>query len=558
MIARFAPLLLLQAAGGTSAPLLALAPTPPMGWSSWNAVGCDVSEALIRNVSSQLVALGLRDLGYRYVNLDDCIVAPFRDNATGALLPARSFPSGFAALGASLHAQGLRFGFYSDRGFRTCQGLPGLLDAEERDAAQLAAVGVDFLKNDGCFGGSPGSKGWVTNGNQQPGALRQYARMQAALRATGRPIVHNVKADIDPLRAREVGQMRRCGGDIHDDFGAAVGSFMNCASSAGIPAALVGPNNWNDADSLEVGNGGQTLDEYTAHFALWCVGKHPLILGCRLDEARCKDCDSPAQVLAIVANKELIDINQDALGAPATAHGAATVSPPSAAAVSVWAGPLAGGDFVLLLLNDSPLNVSSASVNLAAALNVSAGTAFNCRDLLAHAPCGGGNAELVAGAANFSAPVRSHAVAVVRLSPKASPLQRKAPRLEREVAAKAQAAQADAAPRSPLPAPAASAPPRRHVPNRLRTAASVWPMRGHDAMHSGRAGAGVVGPASCTVLWAFNTTLAGSEQNQECAPAVTSSGLVVAPLNLGSAGTLYALDRTTGAQAWKVALNGSV
>ena len=83
-------------------------------------------------------------------------------------------------------------------------------------------------------------------------------------------------------------------------------------------------------------------------------------------------------------------------------------------------------------------------------------------------------------------------------------------------------------------------------------------MRGHDAMHSGRAGAGVVGPASCTVLWAFNTTLAGSEQNQECAPAVTSSGLVVAPLNLGSAGTLYAFDRTTGAQTWKVALNGSV
>ena len=376
------------AATSTVTTAAVVAPTPPMGWSSWNAVGCDVSEQLVRNVSAQLVALGLRELGYAYVNLDDCIVAPFRDNVTGALLPARAFPSGFAALGAALHAQQLRFGFYSDRGFRTCQGLPGLLDSEERDAAQLAAAGVDFLKNDGCFGASPGSKGWVTNGNEQPGALRQYARMQAALRATGRLIVHNVKADVAPLRSCEVAQVRRCGGDIHDDFGAAVASFLNCMST-GIPNPLVGPDCWNDADSLEVGNGGQTLDEYTTHFALWCVGKFPLILGCRLDEARCKNCDSPAQVIAIVQNAELIAVNQDALGRPVSARGVAAVSPPGAA-VSVWAGPLAGGAFVLLLLNNSPLNASAATVDLVTALNVSAGTAFDCRDLLAHAPCGGG------------------------------------------------------------------------------------------------------------------------------------------------------------------------
>jgi alpha-galactosidase len=538
-----------SAPGGSGA---AIAQTPPMGWSSWNAVGCGISEALIRNVSSQLVDLGLRDLGYVFVNLDDCIVAPFRDNSTGALLPARSFPSGFTALGDVLHGASLKFGFYSDRGFRTCQGLPGLLDSEARDAAQLAAWGVDFLKNDGCFGASPGSKGWVTGGNEQPGALRQYAAMQAALRATGRPIVHNVKADVAPLRSREVAQLRRCGGDIHDDFGAAVGSFFNCMTSA-IPLDLVGPDNWNDADSLEVGNGGQTLDEYTAHFALWCVGKFPLILGCRLDEARCRDCDSPAQVIAIVSNAELIAVNQDSLGKPVSPRGAAATSPPGAA-VSAWAGPLAGGDFVLLLLNDSPLNASSASVDLAAALNVSAGTTFDCRDLLAHAPCGGGALE--AGAANFSTPVRSHAVAVVRLTPRA-PQRAAAAAAEPTLAERPAISRPAAAPNAETLSRAAPAEPLPPLARRAAGAtSSAWPMRGHDAAHSGRGSA--AGPSSCAILWAFNKTLAGSEQNQECSPAVASSGLVVAPLNLGSDGALFGFDLATGAQRWRTALNGSV
>ena len=48
------------AATSTATTAAVVAPTPPMGWSSWNAVGCDVSEQLVRNVSAQLVALGLR------------------------------------------------------------------------------------------------------------------------------------------------------------------------------------------------------------------------------------------------------------------------------------------------------------------------------------------------------------------------------------------------------------------------------------------------------------------------------------------------------------------
>ncbi|CRJ85982.1 hypothetical protein BN1723_000049 [Verticillium longisporum] len=49
-----------------------LARTPQMGWNNWNALGCDVSEALLLDTSRKLVDLGLRDLGYNYVVLDDC------------------------------------------------------------------------------------------------------------------------------------------------------------------------------------------------------------------------------------------------------------------------------------------------------------------------------------------------------------------------------------------------------------------------------------------------------------------------------------------------------
>ena len=43
-----------------------------MGWNSWNAFRCDINENLIREVARALVDPGLRDAGYKYVNIDDC------------------------------------------------------------------------------------------------------------------------------------------------------------------------------------------------------------------------------------------------------------------------------------------------------------------------------------------------------------------------------------------------------------------------------------------------------------------------------------------------------
>ena len=48
-----------------------LAKTPPMGWNGWNGFGKNVSEQVIRETADAMVELGLRDLGYEYVVIDD-------------------------------------------------------------------------------------------------------------------------------------------------------------------------------------------------------------------------------------------------------------------------------------------------------------------------------------------------------------------------------------------------------------------------------------------------------------------------------------------------------
>jgi alpha-galactosidase len=190
-------------------------------------------------VTDQLVSLGLRDAGFVYVNLDDCWMNHYRDNVTGELTAsAQNFPNGMKALGDMIHGKGLKYGLYSDRGFRTCQGFPGLLDNEELDAKTMAGFGIDFFKNDGCYTTSPadeGDGGVSGNNMPDPSAYPHYLKMHQALAATGRDIIHNVKGvpggGCSASDGRAVSNMRRCGSDIGDSFGSAVGEFMTCAEN---------------------------------------------------------------------------------------------------------------------------------------------------------------------------------------------------------------------------------------------------------------------------------------------------------------------------------------
>ncbi len=45
--------------------------TPPMGWNSWNFFAGKVTDKDIRAPPTRLVATGMKDAGYVYVNIDD-------------------------------------------------------------------------------------------------------------------------------------------------------------------------------------------------------------------------------------------------------------------------------------------------------------------------------------------------------------------------------------------------------------------------------------------------------------------------------------------------------
>jgi alpha-galactosidase len=164
-----------------------VARTPPMGWNTWNTFGCNINETLIRQMADAIVSTGLRDLGYKYVVVDDCWFNPNRDGQGNLQGDPQRFPSGMKALGDYLHARGLLFGIYQGPLDQTCAqyfdsypGSTGSLNHEYQDARQFAAWGVDYLKYDWC---SP-------TGSISVQVVR-LGIMRDALKAPGRPIVYS-------------------------------------------------------------------------------------------------------------------------------------------------------------------------------------------------------------------------------------------------------------------------------------------------------------------------------------------------------------------------------
>ncbi len=277
-----------------------LAKTPPMGWNSWNKYACNVTEEVIRQEADALVASGMRDAGYEYVLIDDCWQAS-RDKDGFIVADPKTFPSGIKALADYVHSKGMKFGVYSDAGSKTCAGRPGSLGHEYQDAQKYAEWGADYLKYDWC------------NTTTQD-AKASYTLMRDALRATGRPIVFSLCdwGTAKPwLWAGEVGQLWRTNGDLLDKWEGTVewggmGLVNNLDKQVGLES-YGGPGHWNDPDMLQVGVGGMTTTEYRSQFSLWAILAAPLIAG--NDVAKM----SP-EIAAILLNREVIAVDQDALG----------------------------------------------------------------------------------------------------------------------------------------------------------------------------------------------------------------------------------------------------
>ena len=124
---------------------------PAMGWNSWNAFGSGNTEALTKVMADKFEELGLKELGYEYIVLDD---GCYKDKRVDGKLSNDEvkFPSGFRALADYIHDKGLKFGMYNDIGTNLCAGAEvGTCGHEDEDAKSYIEWGVDFLKVDNCY-----------------------------------------------------------------------------------------------------------------------------------------------------------------------------------------------------------------------------------------------------------------------------------------------------------------------------------------------------------------------------------------------------------------------
>ncbi|RYY34207.1 MAG: glycoside hydrolase family 27 protein [Sphingobacteriaceae bacterium] len=319
-----------------------LAPTPPMGWNSWNTFQTNINEKMLRDVADIFVSSGMRDAGYKYLVLDDGWMAMERDQNGQLIADPKKFPSGMKALADYIHSKGLKFGIYNCAGDKTCGGYPGTRGHEYEDARLYASWGVDYLKYDWC-------------NTDSLHAREAYTTMARALQATGRPILFSLCewGNHQPwLWADGIGEMYRSTGDITANFDKdkhmgtwTALSVMSIVDKQPAIRKYNGPNHWNDPDMLEVGNG-MSYTEDKAHFSLWCMLAAPLMAGNDLRKMSPQSSD-------ILTKKEAIAINQDPLGIAAYRYFAFD-------GLEIWIKPLTDNNIAVCFLNrsDKPQNVN--------------------------------------------------------------------------------------------------------------------------------------------------------------------------------------------------------
>ncbi|KAH9892802.1 glycoside hydrolase [Cubamyces lactineus] len=334
----------IAASAPTIGPSKAVGKLPALGWNAWNAYGCNINEDKILAAANQFISLGLADVGYEYINIDDCWSEMQRDPTTGRIVPdPTKFPNGISGVADQVHALGLKFGIYSDAGTATCAGFPGSLGNEVLDATTFAEWGVDYLKYDNCNvpgnwsdSGTPPGGDWYNSNS----AIR-YRQMTAALNETGRPFQFNLciwgAANVWDWGAR-VGHSWRMSGDSSASWG----YITNILTTNVQHLSSIDFYSHNDMDMMEIGNGDLTIQEQRTHFAVWCFLKSPILLGTDLSQLN-------STQLSIIKNAELIAFHQDpSIGGPASPF-TPTPSAPSTSPPEFYAGKSSKGIHVFIV-----------------------------------------------------------------------------------------------------------------------------------------------------------------------------------------------------------------
>lgn len=103
---------------------------------------------------------------------------------------------------------------------------------------------------------------------------------------------------------------KACHGDWEDDYTTSITSQYNKAVIMDGFAGL--DKGWNDPDMMIIGAEGLDLTQNRTHMAMWCMMNSPLILGLDLRDVQAGD-----DIHKIIANEDLIALNQDPLGVQA-------------------------------------------------------------------------------------------------------------------------------------------------------------------------------------------------------------------------------------------------
>ncbi|KAL7982464.1 hypothetical protein Chor_010062 [Crotalus horridus] len=239
------------------------------------------SETLFMEMADCLAMDGWRELGYEYVNIDDCWMAKKR-NMTGHLIPdPERFPRGIKALADYVHSRGLKLGIYGDLGTHTCGGYPGTtLNCIEQDALTFAQWGVDMLKLDGCY----------SSADEQ---AQGYPRMSKALNATGHPIAYScswpayrggLPPSVNYTLLANICNLWRNFDDIQDSWESVLSIVEWFSTNQDVLQPAAGPGHWNDPDMLIIGNFGLSLEESKSQMALWTIMAAPLFMSTDLRE----------------------------------------------------------------------------------------------------------------------------------------------------------------------------------------------------------------------------------------------------------------------------------
>ncbi len=325
-----------------------LANTPPMGWSSWNNFGVEIDEQLLIETIDTMVANGMRDAGYIYVNLDDGWqrYKGSREDKPLEYDPEK-FPRGIKYVADYAHSQGMKLGIYSGPGVDTCAGYTGSQGHEAEDAAMFASWGIDHLKYDAC----------CSHEKEPANVVRDaFLSMSTALLDQQQDIVlhacHCGWTNIWEWGADIGANHWRIGQDISDDFDYPDNredyyhDVLDMIDRGVELTPYTKPGQWNDFDMLIVGLNGVSKElvgagasniEYRTHFSMWSILSSPLLTGS--DVRKLDD-----YTLETLTNHEVIALNQDALGLQAK-------KVKDEGDLEIYAKPLSDGSWAVALLN---------------------------------------------------------------------------------------------------------------------------------------------------------------------------------------------------------------